>query len=197
VRLKLYSNGSASLAGSLPAVKLPKMGRLSQGHRRKRGRRPLVPLHPVRPTGPAGSSAPKGPRRKSTRRSCWRQREHLTALGSERTHGPRQDRPPSCQRPGDKSLTRVGREGTRCAVRGTQPTFSPPRTRFARCSGPPAAKSVVANLPECAADMRPARRGADRDNCFAAAPMAALGVLFRRRVRWTNGPAPIKPPACT
>jgi len=56
------------------------------------------------------------------------------------------------------------------------------------CSGPAAAKPVLvksfpANLPECAADMRPARCGADRGQLSRCCSNGSAGVLFRRQVR--------------
>jgi hypothetical protein len=64
----------------------------------------------------------------------------------------------------------------------------PPSHSLRSCSGPAAkpvfVKSVMANLPG-AADMRPARRGPDRDNGFAAGSNGNAGA--RRRPRSAKG----------
>jgi hypothetical protein len=101
--------------------------------------------------------------------------------------GPRQNRPPG---------SRWQQRRTRCCVGEHAATFSPPHTRS--CSAPAAAKpvfvrSVLANLPECAADTRPAATRADRDNCFAAAPTAAWVCCSTGTSAGPNGPRWVAP----
>jgi hypothetical protein len=87
----------------------------------------------------------------------------FTPYGTSTPFGPQ--RPPAKSTPW---VPLAAKKGTRCCVGEHAATFSPPHTRS--CAAPAAAKpvfvrSVLANLPECAADTRPAATRADRDNC--------------------------------
>jgi hypothetical protein len=120
--------------------------------------RKVARLHPIHPTGPAHP------------------------FGSQR--------PPANI---DPLVPLAARRNICCAMGGGRGNVRSRSHSLRSCSGPAAAKpvfvkSVLENLPECAADMRPARNPGRWGQLFRCCSNGACAVLFAGRSAGPNGP---------